>query len=60
MSDAPDDPLGEWINERVRDGFIEFVERRNGIDVFRILKQLPEQRDTIDEYAVDDAVVDAE
>jgi hypothetical protein len=46
MSDTSVDGLVEWIDERVRDGFIEFVERRNGIDVFRILKPLPEQRDT--------------
>ena len=50
MSD--DDALRLWLDDRERDGFISFVEMRNGIAVYQILKPLPEQ--------VDDAAADAE
>lgn len=50
MSD--DDALRLWLDDRERDGYISFVEMRDGIAVYQILKPLPEQ--------VDDAATDTE
>lgn len=43
MSD--DDALRLWLDDRERDGYISFVEMRDGIAVYQILKPLPEQVD---------------
>lgn len=52
MTTVDDDALRRWLDDRERDGFISFVEMRDGIAVYQILKPLPEQ--------VDDAAADTE
>jgi hypothetical protein len=38
-----DEPLGDWLAAGERDGRLRYVERRNGIDVYHLLRsQYPE------------------
>lgn len=45
---AADEPLGDWLAAGERAGLLRYVERRNGIDVYQLLRPpYPETHDDV-------------